>query len=294
MIDGYGRGRRDTARRSARALTWRPISASSAAAWTAVSSTPGDASAGTGSGRAGGAGLGGVEAAGAGLSPGGSPLTGTGGTTTGTATTGTGPSVQSGNVTVSTSGDGITLQTNASGILRKGLTFTGTAPTQMAGETIEIQRSGHETDWAWANTVSATVGSDGTFSAVWQTNHIGQFAMRAMATTTSAQAAGASVTPSLTTTVYRPSRATEYGPGFYGKRTACGQRLRRGTIGLANRTLRCGESVAVYYRGRTLVVPVIDRGPYANGADWDLTVATGKALGIKGTTQIAAVSLPVR
>ena len=38
------------------------------------------------------------------------------------------------------------------------------------------------------------------------------------------------------------------------------QRLRRGTIGLANRTLRCGESVAIYYQGRTLIVPVIDRG----------------------------------
>jgi rare lipoprotein A len=65
-------------------------------------------------------------------------------------------------------------------------------------------------------------------------------------------------------------------------------------IGLANRTLRCGESVAVYYHGRTLVVPVIDRGPYANGADWDLTEATGKALGIHGTAQIDAVSLPTR
>jgi rare lipoprotein A (peptidoglycan hydrolase) len=52
--------------------------------------------------------------------------------------------------------------------------------------------------------------------------------------------------------------------------------------------------VAIYYRGRTLVVPVIDRGPYANGADWDLTMATGKALGIQGTAQIAAVSLPAR
>jgi rare lipoprotein A len=230
---------------------------------------------------------------GAGIAPGGSPVTGTGTTTTtGTTTSGSTP-VQSGNVTVSTSGDGITLQTNASGILRKGLTFTGTAPTQMAGQTIEIQRSGHETNWTWANTVTATVGSDGTFSAVWQTNHIGQFQMRVMASTSS-QAQSASVTPPLTTTVYRPSRATEYGPGFYGKKTACGQRLGRGTIGVANRTLRCGESVAVYYHGKTLVVPVIDRGPYANGADWDLTIATGKALGITGTAQIDAVSLPSR
>ena len=117
--------------------------------------------------------------------------------------------------------------------------------------------------------------------------------MRAVLVTAS-EAQSATLTPSLTTTVYRPSKATEYGPGFYGKKTACGQRLRRGMIGLANRTLRCGESVAIYYQGRTLVVPVIDRGPYANGADWDLTEATGKALGIDGTAQIDAVSLPTR
>ena len=118
---------------------------------------------------------------GVGLSPGGSPITSTTGTTTtGTTTTGSAPAVQSGNVVVSTSGGGITLQTNASGILRKGLTFSGTAPTQLAGQTIQIQRSGHETNWAWANTVTATIGSDGSFSAVWQTNHIGQFAMRAV------------------------------------------------------------------------------------------------------------------
>jgi rare lipoprotein A len=236
---------------------------------------------------------------GVGIAPGGSPVTTTGTTTTTQATapgtTPTGPSapVHSGNVIVSTSGGGITLRTSASGILRKGLTFSGTAPTQLAGQTIEIQRSGHQTNWTWESTVTATVGSDGTFSAVWQTNHIGQFEMRALASDSS-QAQSASMTPPLTTTVYRPSRATEYGPGFYGKKTACGQRLGRSTIGLANRTLRCGESVAVYYQGRTLVVPVIDRGPYANGADWDLTEATGKALGIKGTAQIDAVSLPAR
>lgn len=226
---------------------------------------------------------------GAGVDPGGSPVT----TTTGTTTTGPVPSAGSGNVTVATTGNGITLQTTASGILGKELTFSGTAPPQLAGDTIQIQRSGHQTSWTWAGTVAATIAPDGTFSAVWQTNHIGRFAMRAVVTGAS-QAQSATVTPSLTTTVYRPSRATEYGPGFYGKKTACGQRLRRGTIGLANRTLKCGESVAIYFQGRTLVVPVIDRGPYANGADWDLTVATGKALGISGSAQIDAVSLPTR
>jgi hypothetical protein len=232
---------------------------------------------------------------GAGL-PGGSPVSTETGTTSATTTGGStapAPNVGSGDVTVSTTGSGITLQTTASGILGSALTFSGTAPSNLAGDTIQIQRSGHQTNWTWANTVSVTIASDGTFSAVWQTNHIGRFDMRAIVTSAS-QAQTASVTPALTTTVYRPSRATQYGPGFYGKKTACGQRLRRGTIGLANRTLRCGESVAIYYQGRTLVVPVIDRGPYANGADWDLTQATGKALGIKGTAQIDAVSLPTR
>jgi rare lipoprotein A len=89
-----------------------------------------------------------------------------------------------------------------------------------------------------------------------------------------------------------PATATLYGPGFYGRRTACGVVLRRSTIGVAHRWLPCGTPVAIYYDGRMLIVPVIDRGPYANGANWDLTMATGRALGLAGTASIGAVSLP--
>jgi rare lipoprotein A len=229
-----------------------------------------------------------ASSGGSGLNPGGSGMT-----PTGTPAAGGQPSVQSGNTTVSTAGNGVTLQTRASAMLRNGLSFSGTAPQDLAGDTIEIQRLGHETDWTWAPTVSAVIGSDGTFTTVWNTDHIGRFQMRAVISSPNV-ATAATTTPSLTTTVYRPSRATQYGPGFYGQKTACGQKLRPGTIGLANRTLKCGTDVAVYYQGRTLVVPVIDRGPYANGADWDLTEATGRALGIAGTAQIGAVSLPVQ
>jgi rare lipoprotein A len=204
-----------------------------------------------------------------------------------------GAAVQAGDVTVSTSGSGITLQTQASALLRKGLSFSGTASPSAAGDTIEIERSGHQTSWRWAETVTATVAGDGSFGAVWHTNHIGRFSVRAVvASPPLAQAAA--TTPALTVTVYRPSLATQYGPGFYGRRTACGQKLKPNMIGLANRTLKCGSSVAIYYQGRTLVVPVIDRGPYANGADWDLTEATGRALGIDGTAEIGAVSLPLQ
>src|SRR6201996_9541271 len=248
---------------------------------------------------AGWASSGGSSPGGAGLAPSG----GSGSSASGASGAGASPSVQSGNVPVSTSGDGVTLTTTASAILRRGLSFSGTAPSRLAGDVIEIQRSGHQTNWQWASTVTATIQSNGTFSALWHTNHIGRFAVRAVvlgpgmaqSAASSSQASAAqsgTSTPALTITVYRPSLATLYGPGFYGHRTACGKKLTKTMIGVANRTLKCGTKVAVYYQGETMIVPVIDRGPYANGADWDLTMATAKALGIDSTAQIDSVSLP--
>ncbi len=213
---------------------------------------------------------------------------GAGGLTGGASPVATTVPTQSAGATVSTSGDGVTLQTTASAMLRRGLSFSGTA-VGAAGKTIEIQRSGQATDWEWTPTAQTTVDSDGSFATVWRADTAGQFAVRAIVV--SQLASAASATPSLTVTVYRTSRATLYGPGFYGRRTACGARLSRAMIGVANRTLRCGTSVSIDYAGRTLVVPVIDRGPYANGADWDLTMATGRALGMDGTAQIGAVAV---
>lgn len=70
---------------------------------------------------------------------------------------------------------------------------------------------------------------------------------------------------------------TWYGPGFFGNRTACGQRLREGTWGVAHRTLPCGSLVHIGFKGRSVVVPVIDRGPYGS-ASVDLTQRTATQL----------------
>jgi rare lipoprotein A len=226
---------------------------------------------------------------GAGMGSSGSGSSSSGSSSSGTATPSAAPTGP-----VSASGDGITLNTSAATLLRHGLMFSGNAPSNAAGQTIEIERLGNQTGWRWTPTVSTTVASDGSFSVTWATNHIGRFSVRAVIAQ-SAQphsASTATAAPTLTVTVYRSSVATLYGPGFYGHRTACGQRLTRSTVGVASRTLRCGTKVAVLYRGRTMIVPVIDRGPYANGADWDLTMATGKALGVTGTSRIGAVSVP--
>jgi hypothetical protein len=188
----------------------------------------------------------------------------------------------------------MTIATRASALLRNQLRFSGNVPAADAGQVVEIERMGRQTSGAWTPTVQTTVAQDGSFSASWYTNHIGRFAIRAVVSPSASSARAADSSPTLTVTVYRPSLATQYGPGFWGHRTACGTVLRRQTLGVANRTLPCGTPVAIYYQGRTIVVPVIDRGPYANHADWDLTQATGQALGIGGTATIGAVSVPAQ
>lgn len=245
----------------------------------------------------------GWASSGGGASSGGSGLTAPPSSSgnSGTSSAPTTATAQSGNVTVSATGNGLTLQARASTMLRNGLTFSGTAPSSDAGKTIEIERSGHQTNWTWAATATATVARDGTFQASWITNHIGRFSVRAVlpapgvaqsAAATPSITQSAAATPSMTVTVFLNAIASWYGPTGRNSRTACGQKLTRTTIGVANKTLKCGTQVALYYRGRTVVVPVIDHGPYVKGRSWDLTEATAKALGFDGVGVIGAVSLP--
>ena len=90
---------------------------------------------------------------------------------------------------------------------------------------------------------------------------------------------------------YRSARATWYGPGLYGNKMACGATLRHRTLGVAHKRLPCGTKVALRYRGNTVVVPVIDRGPYSRGVSYDLTEATARKLGMAETSRIAAAPL---
>jgi rare lipoprotein A (peptidoglycan hydrolase) len=60
-------------------------------------------------------------------------------------------------------------------------------------------------------------------------------------------------------------------------------------MGVAHRTLPCGTRVEIYYRGRSVTVPVVDRGPYTS-ASWDLTQAAAQALGFDGRDWIGVLS----
>ena len=87
--------------------------------------------------------------------------------------------------------------------------------------------------------------------------------------------------------------ATWYGPGLYGNKTACGEKLTREIVGVAHKTLPCGSKVVLRYRGSYLRTTVIDRGPFANGAQWDLTAAAAKKLdfGDSGVDKVRVAKL---
>jgi rare lipoprotein A (peptidoglycan hydrolase) len=82
--------------------------------------------------------------------------------------------------------------------------------------------------------------------------------------------------------VYRYAQASWYGPGLYGNRTGCGGTLAAGRLGVAHKTLPCGTMVTFKHRGRRVRVPVIDRGPYVGGREYDLTEATAQRLRFRG------------
>jgi rare lipoprotein A len=82
--------------------------------------------------------------------------------------------------------------------------------------------------------------------------------------------------------VYRAAYASWYGPGLYGNRLACGGTLGAGTLGVAHKTLPCGAKVTLKRGARTVRVPVVDRGPYVGGREYDLTAATAQRLGFRG------------
>lgn len=144
-----------------------------------------------------------------------------------------------------------------------------------ANRTIVV-RVRHGRGWTVADRVKTTKG--GNYAAVWTPRGLDRYGVRVG---TVDGAAKRSLKDGIT--VYRASAASWYGPGFYGNRTACGGTLGRGTLGVAHKSLPCGTKVTLRYRGRTVVAPVIDRGPYAGNREYDLTASTKQRLGFGST-----------
>jgi peptidoglycan lytic transglycosylase len=93
-------------------------------------------------------------------------------------------------------------------------------------------------------------------------------------------------------TLPRPARnwyaalAGSYDLGASRRRTACGQRIRPDTLGVAHPVLPCGVKVFIAYKGTRVLTQVIDRGPYVPGREFDLTKALADRIDLHGTQEI--------
>lgn len=80
-------------------------------------------------------------------------------------------------------------------------------------------------------------------------------------------------------------RASYYGPGFHGKRTANGEIFDMYAMTAAHKTLPFGTIVRVRNldNGKDVIVRINDRGPFIPGRVIDVSVAAARILGLMGT-----------
>lgn len=171
------------------------------------------------------------------------------------------------------------------------------APTALVGHVVKVrgmiphgarrrivlQRFDHL--HGWRNVRRSRVHRTGRFLVSWRADHSGRIGLRVVLIRKRPETAA----PVARINVYRPARATFFGPGLYGHKTYCHQTLTPLLLGVANRTLPCGTQVAILYDRRQIVVPVVDRGPFNAGYDWDLTQGTADVLGFAASGPIGFV-----
>ena len=163
-------------------------------------------------------------------------------------------------------------------LLGHAVSVTGSLEPGITAQRVSLQE---RHDHAWTVLAATRDVATGVFTLRFLPRHIGAITMRV-------QASGDGVvveTAHAKVDVFHRVLASWYGPGG---RTACGEELTAKTLGVANKTLPCGTLVTFRYHHRTLQVPVIDRGPFVTGRDYDLTYATKRKLHAGALTELWA------
>lgn len=166
----------------------------------------------------------------------------------------------------------------------------------LAERRVRVER---RTASGWRRATTARIRSSGRFVATWRTRSTRVHELRVVLVptgdepaepdTAAASSRATSEPPSVKVAVLGRVKATWYGPGLWGNTTSCGVTLQPDVVGVAHRTLPCGTQVEIRRGGKTVVVPVIDRGPFANGATFDLTKAAADRVGVDGVNPVTWV-----
>jgi hypothetical protein len=76
------------------------------------------------------------------------------------------------------------------------------------------------------------------------------------------------------------------GSRVVGKTTACGIEIGRRTMGISSPVLPCGVRLYLTYRSRHVLASVIGRGPQSGGAEFAVTPALARRLGVTGVRRL--------
>lgn len=92
-------------------------------------------------------------------------------------------------------------------------------------------------------------------------------------------------------------RASWYGPGFHGQKTANGERYDQMSFTAAHKSLKFGTLLKItnLRNSKSVVVRINDRGPYITGRDLDLSKAAALELGMirRGVAKIKVEEIKI-
>lgn len=117
-------------------------------------------------------------------------------------------------------------------------------------------------------------------------SHYQQASVQAIADESSVQVSTETFTPELHESFLEQNgKASWYGPGFHGRRTASGERYDMHDFTAAHRTLPFGTIVKVTNpaNGKTALVRITDRGPFCGNRIIDLSYAAAQYLNVTVT-----------
>ncbi len=88
-------------------------------------------------------------------------------------------------------------------------------------------------------------------------------------------------------------KASWYGPGFHGRKTASGQVFNQNALTAAHPRLPLGSRAKVtnLKNGKEVEVTINDRGPHRGGRIIDLSRAAARSLAMGGTARVSVVAL---
>jgi rare lipoprotein A len=89
-------------------------------------------------------------------------------------------------------------------------------------------------------------------------------------------------------------RASWYGPGFHGKKTASGECFNQNRLTAAHPRLPLGTKARVTNlgNGKAVEVTINDRGPHGGGRIIDLSRAAARRLAMGGTARVRIEAIP--